>query len=297
MAQLLPPGTRLGPVHIAVTLAERAIPFWTEVVGLSIVNESSGAIALGAGDRTLVVLHPGAAQPVARGRTGLYHLAIHFAERKEFARAIARVFKHEWPNSPTDHLVTETTYLWDPDGNGIEFTFETPHRGRLIVIDGQYAARTADGRLHSGRDPLDLHSVFAELSDDDDLMAPIPDGIKIGHVHLHVADIGEAMQFYGDVIGFHPLMFMPAIQMADANVDEAVPHTIAVNAWAGLGARPAPADAAGLRHFTLQLPSPAAVMDLSARLRDRQVAFDETDDGLRVRDPSANVMRITAPRL
>lgn len=290
--QLLPAGTRLGPVHIGVTDAERARTFWTGIVGLSVVDEHAGTIGLGAAGRALVILHPGAASVVPKRRTGLYHLAIHFARRKEFARAIARVFKHQWPNSPTDHLVTETTYLWDPDGNGIEFTFETPQRGRFVVIDGQYAARTPNGRLHSGREPLDMPSVFSELSDADDLEAPIPDGIRIGHVHLHVADIDEAMRFYRDVIGFHPLMYMPAIQMADANVDGAVPHTIAVNTWAGLGAPPPPKEAAGLKHFTLELPDASGLKTLTDRLRDHDWPFEQRARGIRVLDPSANALHI-----
>ena len=91
------------------------------------------AISLGAGERPLVVLHPGALRGVVPNTAGLYHVAIHVPTRKDLATAVARLFAKRFRNSPTDHLVTETTYLWDLDSNGIELTFETPGRGRLMT--------------------------------------------------------------------------------------------------------------------------------------------------------------------
>jgi catechol 2,3-dioxygenase len=290
--QQLPRGTRLGPVHLGVTDELRAVDFWTRILGLSVVDRSTGGVAVGAGGRGLVVLHPGAASKVARGHTGLYHVALHFTERREFARALARLFAHRYPHSPTDHLVTETTYVWDPDGNGVEFTFETPERGALVIVNGQYAGRTPDGRVTSGRDPLDLDSVFSELTSQDDPDAPIPGGLRVGHVHLHVPHLADALRFYTDVIGFKPLLHMPAIGMADANVDDGVPHTIALNTWAGVGAPPPPADAAGLRHFTLELPDKAGVSALAARLQQAKWPVEATDDGLHVRDPGTNLLHV-----
>ena len=83
---------------------------------------------------------------------GLYHVAIHLPTRKDLATAIARLFQNRFRNSPTDHLVTETTYLWDLDGNGIELTFETPWRGTL-KSDGDefYGIDTKGGAIRAAR--------------------------------------------------------------------------------------------------------------------------------------------------
>lgn len=292
--QLLPAGTRLGAVHVGVTAADRALAFWTRVLGLSVLRSGAGTISLGAGGRELVVLHPDAGSPVAQGRTGLYHLAIHLPLRKELARAVARLFALRYPNSPTDHLVTETTYLWDPDGNGIELTFETPERGEFVMLpDGRTFARARDGSLRSGRDPVDLESLLAELAEEDALDAPIPDGARIGHVHLHVGDLEEALRFYRDLVGFRQLTHSPARRMADTEVDGAVPHTLALNTWAGAGAPPPPPPgSAGLRHFTIEVPSAAGVDEIAGRLRRRDWPFDVVAGGLRVVDPSANPFRV-----
>jgi hypothetical protein len=60
-------------------------------VGLTVLDDRDGGLALGAGNNTLVVLHPGATHPVEPMRSGLYHLAIHLPSEPEFARVLARL--------------------------------------------------------------------------------------------------------------------------------------------------------------------------------------------------------------
>lgn len=309
--RLLPKGTRLGAVSLAVTDRDRALRFWTGVLGLAEVGgdalfdpdasvsehgavRDGGAIHLGSAvsdGRALVVLHPGATGPVVRGRTGLYHVALHVPTRKELARVIARLFSMRYPNSPTDHLVSETTYLNDPDGNGIELTFETPDRGEFLPEPiGQMMARTRSGELRSGRDPVDLDSLFGELRPGDDLSAPLVTD-RVHHVHLHVGDIERDGAFYRDLIGFPQQTYLSGFQMVDFSLGaDTVVHTLALNAWSGLGAPPAPPGTAGLRHFTLEVPNHAAVDAVAGRLATNGWPFERVADGLRIADPSANVL-------
>jgi catechol 2,3-dioxygenase len=235
------------------------------------------------------------AGPVPHGRTGLYHVAIHLPRRKELARAVARLFAYRYANSPTDHTVSETTYLSDPDGNGIELTLETPERGEFVIVDGQYMARTAEGEMRSGRDPVDLESLFGELSDEDDLSLPMPAGTRIGHVHLHVRDLAEAERFYGEVIGFRLALHMPAIGMSDFTLDtHMIPHALAINTWMGPGASPPPEGVAGLRHYTIELPSPDDVETVAGRLRSAGHQVEPIETGIRLLDPSRNPLHIIA---
>jgi catechol 2,3-dioxygenase len=293
--QLLPGATRLGAVHIGVTDGERAMAFWTQYVGLTLLAEDETTIYLGAGDQELVVLHPGASSAVVPRRTGLYHLALHLPTRKDLARVVARLFALRYPNSPTDHTVTETTYLSDPDGNGIELTFETPERGEFVIVNGRYMARMADGQVREGNAAVDLNSLFRELSDTDDLTAPMPEGTRIGHVHLHVADLDAADAFYRNVIGFAPFMTMPSIQMADYGLSTTrAPHALALNTWQGRGALPAPGGASGLRYYTIEVPVTADVDTVAERLRQATWTFEPIADGIRLHDPSRNELHIVA---
>lgn len=289
---LLPLGTKLGEVHLRVTDTERALRFWSGVLGLRVLDRNAEAIRLGSGDHVLVVLHPGATAPVVPRRTGLYHVALFVPTRKDLARAIARLFALRYPNSPTDHTVSETTYLSDPDGNGVELTLETPWRGTFEILpDGQPGVRTSKGEFRSGRDPVDLDSLFAEL-DDEDLNAPVAFA-GVHHVHLHVADLSSAQRFYRDLIGFRPQMHVPAFQMADFGLrpDEAV-HALALNTWSGVNASPAPAGTAGLHHFTVLVPDEAAVEVVAARLAREAWPFREVENGIRITDPSSNVVHV-----
>ncbi|PJF45306.1 MAG: glyoxalase, partial [Candidatus Thermofonsia Clade 3 bacterium] len=100
-------------------------------------------------------------------------------------------------------------------------------------------------------------ALFAHLRRDDDPRAPAPPETRIGHVHLHVGDLEQAMRFYCDVLGFDNKGLMRVFRMGMASVD-GYHHHIGLNTWQGEGAPPAPPDAAGLRWFSLALPDEAA---------------------------------------
>lgn len=279
--------TGMGPVHLSVTDGERALEFWRDVVGLSLISDDEGVIGMGAGDRELVVLHPGAMRPVPRGTTGLYHLAILLPNTKELARAIARLYSIRYPHYPTDHLMTKTTYLSDPDGNGIELYADTPERGTFGAENGVFVARDAEGNVRSGRDPLDVEDLLKELTADDRLDEPMPGGTKIGHVHLHVADLDEAVHFYRDIIGFE--MQAAAQGMGAAFVSAGgYHHHLGLNTWAGEGIPPAPEGTSGLRHFTIELPTERDLLDVVGRLD-----AVESPGGFFVSDPSSNRVFLT----
>ena len=64
-----------------------------------------------------------------------------FPNRRELARAIARLYAVKYENYPTDHIMTKTTYLDDPEGNGIELYAESPEDGTWSLANGEYITR------------------------------------------------------------------------------------------------------------------------------------------------------------
>jgi len=284
-------GTRLGPVHIAVTDGERALTVWRDLVGLTEIGRDGDTIRLGAGGKPLIILHPGAERPVVRNTSGLYHVAIHVPERSDLARVTARLIAARHHNSPTDHLVSEAVYLWDPDGNGIEMTFETPWRGELRSDGEAYFGVTRDGRRHSGREAIDVRGLLAALAPDDDITRPLPAATRIGHVHVHVADLDAAMDFYSRVIGFPRLMLARRIGMGDVTMGYP-PHIVAFNTWAGVGAPQAPAGSAGLRWFTIVVSSASDLAAMRERLTAAGAPVTEADGGIEARDPAGNRVRV-----
>ena len=255
---ILPLTTRLGPVHIAVTDKAKALAIWRDVVGLELIAEAGNELTMGAGGVPLIVLETGAVRPSVPRSIGLYHVAIHVPRRVDMAQMAVRALQRDVRIAPTDHLVSEAIYLWDLDGNGIEITFETPWRGTLGDPEKGHYAVTTEGKPHSGRDPIDLDGLLAELGENPVLEAAMPAGTRIGHVHVHVNDLHRAMDFYRDVIGFAGFLLITSFGMGDVGLDY-MPHTMAFNIWSGPNATLPPAGSAGLRWFTIVVPDAANI--------------------------------------
>lgn len=283
--------TGVGTVHLDVTDRDQALRFYRDLLGLSPLELDDGLLHFVAGDRELLVLHPGASGPVVGQRTGLYHFAIVVPSRRELARVIARLMAIRYPNSPTDHVLTKADYLWDPDGNGIEVYAETPEDGTWGFEKGGFFARDNDGRLRSGRDPIDLNQLFSELDLQDRLDAPMAQGTKMGHMHLHVRDIDESVRFYSDLMGFDLVGSSSEIGMAFLSAG-GYHHHIGLNTWSGKGAPPPPKGTSGLRQFTVELPSGKDLEQAAERLDRGGVDVLGSNAVFTVQDPSENKVRL-----
>jgi catechol 2,3-dioxygenase len=201
------------------------------------------------------------------------------------------LIEREYANYPTDHLMTESTYLDDPEGNGIEVYTDTPEDGVFSFAGGRFFARDAQGRERSGRDPLDLDELFQHLAPDDDLAAPLPPQTKIGHVHLHVADLPQAVRFYHDGLGFDVMGNAPAFRAAFLSAG-GYHHHIGLNTWAGEGAPQPPPGALGLRHITVIVPEAAELERIGERLSSLGLRSTFEAGELQTEDSSNNSLRI-----
>ncbi len=286
------PATRLGHVHLTVAGLDREIAFYQEVLGFQLHRRDGAGAGLGAGGEDLLVLTEQRGARRVRGRTGLYHFAVLLPSRRELARSIARLFSRRYPNAPTDHIITKTTYLSDPEGNGIELYADTPGDGSWDVVGGNFVVRDAAGHLRSGTEPLDVEGLLKELQPGDHLDAPVPEETRIGHVHLHVADVAEAARFYHDLLGFDIKILSPEMGVGFVSAG-GYHHHIGFNTWAGKGAAPSPPDALGLRYFTVVLPSRADLEKLEARVRQAGMEAEQGSEELSIRDPSRNTVRFT----
>ncbi len=276
-----------GPVHLDVTDERRSVEFWQGLIGMQLLERTGDALTLGVDDAELLVLHPGAARPAARGYAGLYHLAIHLPSEGEFARVLGRLFVRRARHAPTDHVMHWATYLDDPDGIGLELTFETLDRfGSYRLGNGRPMVVDSDGRLRDGVAPLDLEEVLSYLPDRD-LERPLPTGTRIGHLHLHVGAVAPALEFY-EAIGFARNGDLWGNGFADMAAAGSFPHRLAVNIWQGAGVGQRPAGTAGLRQTELHLRSSEGLASALARLEATGAEFERSGDGVVVRDPSGN---------
>ena len=152
------PRTRIGHVHLTVSDLDRAVRFYRDVLGFDVTARyGADAVFLSAGGyHHHVGLNTWAgrgAPPPAPGTTGLYHVAILFADRAALAGAVRRVLEHGVPlEGASDHGVSEAVYLRDPDGNGIELYHDRP--------ESEWP-RGPDGSIRMHTRPLDLQALLA----------------------------------------------------------------------------------------------------------------------------------------
>ncbi len=278
---------RMGPVHLRVNDLERLIPFYKDLVGLQVHSRTAEGARMGAGGEDLLVLHEDKSAKRFQNAANIYHFAIHMVDRTTFARAVARLIAKRWPNSPTDHLVSETTYLEDPEGNTVELTYETPDRGYLVQpVNAPPFWRTAEGGTHSGRDPIDVRGLLQELQEGDDLASPLPKNTKIHHVHLYGTKFEPMDHFYREVMGFRKNSYLPNWQMYDYGPEGYPVHLLAFNTWKGPNTPPKPPGSLGLDHFTVVMPSEKDLSEAIERGRKDGQQAAETEEGWRLKDPS-----------
>ncbi|MEO6223342.1 MAG: VOC family protein [Vicinamibacterales bacterium] len=120
---------------------------------------------------------------------------------------------------------------------------------------------------------------------------PIDPGVRIGHVHLKVADLDRALGFYCGVLGFEPVMRYGtgAAFIAAGNYH----HHIALNTWESLGGSPPASSTTGLYHLAILYPTRALLADALRRVHAAGIALDGASDhgvseALYLRDPDEN---------
>ena len=286
------PKTLMGYISLTVANLDNQIVFYQQAMGFKLHWREGNKAGLGAGGTDLLHLTEEPNLKKYRGVTGLYHVAYVFPSKRELAIAMARLFALKYPNSPTDHIMTKTTYLDDLEGNGIELYCESPEDGTWKFANGKYESYRKDGSWSNGREALDVDELFSHLKEDDKLDVSIPPETRVGHVHLHVRNVEEAVDFYHGVIGFDIMGIAKEFQMGFVSAG-GYHHHLGLNTWQGAGAPPPPADAVGLRYFTIELPDQKAYDEVVARVDAAGLPSNQTEAGLLLHDPSQNGVILT----
>ncbi|SLN56976.1 Catechol-2,3-dioxygenase [Roseovarius litorisediminis] len=153
------PQTRIGHVHLKVADLDRAIAFYSGVLGFEVQQRyGTQAVFLSAGGYHhhlgLNTWESRGGTPAPKGHTGLYHTAFLYPDRAQLADALRRVIEAGIPiEGAADHGVSEAIYVSDPDGNGVELYVDRPKAEW---------PRDADGNLTMVNDPVDLDALLAE---------------------------------------------------------------------------------------------------------------------------------------
>jgi catechol 2,3-dioxygenase len=283
MAPTLPADTTLGPVVLTVADLDRSLAYWRDEIGLEVQDQGAGSATLGVPGTPLLVLEEVRGAPPADGYSGLFHVALLVPERADLARWLAHAARDRVQlTGASDHDVSEALYLRDPDHHGIEIYADRPR----ALWEGEVGQRLTTL-------PLDVEALLGELDDPaGEPFEGLPAGTRIGHVHLRVADVPEAVRFYRDLLGFELMASLGA--QAAFLAAGGYHHHIGANTWESRGRPPAPPGSATLRRATVVLPTAADRDAAIERVRAGGAPVEEGEEGTLVRDPSGNAFLLVA---
>jgi catechol 2,3-dioxygenase len=278
----LPDLTRLGPVRLQVRSLSRSIEYYQRVIGLrpAAGGGAGEAVALSAEgeEQPLVWLHERAdARPVPPGgRLGLYHVAILVPDRAALGRFVRHLGELGEYAGSADHAVSESLYLSDPDGLGIEVYADRPRT----------SWRQQGRQLFMTTERLDIRGVLAAGGSVP--WTGMPSGTVIGHVHLNVGDLDAGAQFYHHGLGLDKVVWsFPGALFLSAG---GYHHHLGTNTWSS--GPPATDQDARLLSWTVLLPSPADVTAAGQSLEAAGFAVRREDGAVSASDPWGTTVRL-----
>ncbi|MDZ4404452.1 VOC family protein [Prosthecobacter sp.] len=131
------------------------------------------------------------------------------------------------------------------------------------------------------------------------MSTPIHPGVRIGHVHLKVADLERALAFYCGVLGFQLRQrYGPQAAFISAG---GYHHHIGLNTWESRGGKPPPPGTTGLYHVAILYPDRASLADALRRLIEHKVPLDGAADhgvseAIYLQDPDGNGIELYTDR-
>lgn len=263
---------RVGMVTLRVKNLDKVADYYRDVIGLAVMERSATAAKLGTAGLALLVLE---ARPDAgiepRNAAGLYHTAFLMPTRKDLARWLVHAASHRVPLSGfADHLVSESVYLDDPEGNGIEVYADRP------VSDWHGES----GEIRMSTDPLDLQDLLRSARGT--AWTGFPEAGSVGHVHLQVGDTADADRFYRDVLGLDIAARYPGASFYGSG---GYHHQLAGNVWNSRRASTRPEGMAGLEAVEIHVRDAMNITAIAERADSAGIASTRNADGLTLRDP------------
>ncbi|MDV3252056.1 VOC family protein [Devosia sp. BK] len=274
------------PLHVRdVTLKvrdlETMIGFYTEIIGLAVLDQAGASTRLGVDGITLLTLeHHPEGQPEGPMAAGLYHTAFLLPSRADLASWLIHTAMAQYQfRGFADHRVSEAVYLDDPEGNGVE-----------VYADRDPAFWTWDGtRIVMGSEAIDFDGLLALTDTQSDTFSAAPSGTRIGHIHLRAGNIPAAGDFYGVALGLDTTSGREdALFLSSGRYH----HHVALNTWESLGAGQRNAGATGLAGFTLSAIDEATLNATRERLAAAGIDLKEEAGSLTATDPWGTLVTI-----
>jgi len=272
---------RIGMATLRVRDLDLVANYYRDAIGLTVMARTGTGVRLGSGGVALLdlSLRAGAARE-ARNAAGLYHTAFLMPTRKDLARWLVHAASHRVPLSGfADHLVSESVYLDDPEGNGIEvYADRDPSQWQW-----------SQGSVKMATDELNIPDLLSLTNTRVSDYAKAPEGLRVGHMHLRVGDLAQAEGFYHGTVGLDPTRRRNGAAFLSSGRYH---HHLGMNVWQSQGAGRRDDTTTGLAWFSLVTEKQDILAAQDERLRKAGAQVTALADGVEAVDPWGTRVRL-----
>ena len=161
--------------------------FYENLLQFHVISETDNSVsyAFTENEETFLTLEFGG-RLRKKNTAGLFHYAILFPDVSSKATIVDRIIKNNYPIGAGDHLVSESFYINDPEGNGIELYHDRDATEWIWE----------DGKVKMGTLPVDVQALLDQKNNHLDY----PKNMKIGHLHFTGNSIAKSDEFFNELL-------------------------------------------------------------------------------------------------
>ena len=231
---------KIDNVTLKVKDIDKMTAFYEKVLGMKVRKRNSERTELGTDKDTLLILKTNEKLNYRKPETAnLYHIAYLLPKRTDLAVFLRHIMDIGFDGlGAADHLVSEAIYLNDPENNGIEIYTDRNKEGWSYTNNGDVVMDT----LSLNADELYYLSSNSNFR--------MPDGSRVGHVHMQGVNIPEIRKFYEDILLLNKTAVMPnAVFMSY----DGYHHHFAFNHWDSRISKPGDNTSTGLEAIEYEI--------------------------------------------
>ena len=231
---------KIDNVILKVKDIDKMTAFYEKVLGMKVRKRDSERTELGTDKDTLLILKTNEKLNYRKPETAnLYHIAYLLPKRTDLAVFLRHIMDIGFDGlGAADHLVSEAIYLNDPENNGIEIYTDRNKEGWSYTNNGDVVMDT----LSLNADELYYLSSNSNFR--------MPDGSRVGHVHMQGVNIPEIRKFYEDILLLNKTAVMPnAVFMSY----DGYHHHFAFNHWDSRISKPGDNTSTGLEAIEYEI--------------------------------------------
>lgn len=202
-----------------------------------------------------------------KNTAGLFHYAILFPDVSSKATIVDRIIKNNYPIGAGDHLVSESFYINDPEGNGIELYHDRDSTEWIWE----------DGKVKMGTLPVDVQALLDQKNNHLDY----PKNMKIGHLHFTGNSIAKSDEFFNELLNTDLVSFVG--DTAHFYSQNHYHHHFATNIWEGENINKRNLLENGILKWELEV-SKDYYDSISQRIIEKAIPFKDEENSISIED-------------